>query len=77
LEKSLAMFGGPGADERDGTVEANSATAHPPAVAGVDVMSATKNSEAWEQATGMGANDFLWKPFTTEVLLCKIQEHLK
>jgi len=40
-------------------------------------MSATKNSEAWEQATGMGANDFLWKPFTTEVLLCKIQEHLK
>lgn len=41
------------------------------------MMSATRNPESVLRATDMGANDFLLKPFTTELLLSKIRLHLK
>jgi len=50
---------------------------HTPEQLPVLMMSASKNAEALEQATRLGANDFLWKPFTTELLLSKVQAHLK
>lgn len=41
------------------------------------MMSATRNPESVLKATDMGANDFLLKPFTTELLVSKIRLHLK
>lgn len=41
------------------------------------MISATKNPKSVLMATDMGANDFLLKPFTTDLLLSKIRLHLK
>lgn len=41
------------------------------------MMSATRNPDSVLRATDMGANDFLLKPFATELLLSKIRFHLK
>lgn len=41
------------------------------------MMSATRNPESVLRATDMGANDFLLKPFSFELLNSKIKLHLK
>jgi len=41
------------------------------------MMSATRSPESVLRATDMGANDFLQKPFTTDLLVSKIRLHLK
>ena len=41
------------------------------------MMSATNNPDSVLRATDMGANDFLLKPFSTDLLVSKIRFHLK
>lgn len=41
------------------------------------MMSATCNPESVLKATDLGANDFLLKPFTTELLVSKVRLHLR
>ncbi len=41
------------------------------------MISATKNPDSVLRATDMGANDFLLKPFSADLLLSKIRFHLK